>query len=193
RDRPARSDQGGELLHERLPRAAVVIAPPDPLPPHDPHPRRAGHVMKQPASTATAGRDDPARRAPGRRGGTGDGDDQQPIPTVNMFDMDAAEAEQQVATRTRAEGRARISAPRSRVGHVEVLVMDQGVSASDPPGPRPLPPNHHPASPTPTGCPKSPISAVVGLFRPPAVHRSDRDVTWSVSEPAHASPPRARR
>ena len=69
--------------------------------------------------------------------------------------MDAVKAKQQIATRARTSGRARISAPRSRVKHVEVLGRNQGVSASDPPGPRPLPADHHPARLTPTECPKS--------------------------------------
>ena len=42
-----------------------------------------------------------------------------------MLDMDAVETDQQIAAGTRISGRARVSAPRSRVKHVEVLVMDQ--------------------------------------------------------------------
>ncbi|MFC5122316.1 hypothetical protein ACFPRL_02285 [Pseudoclavibacter helvolus] len=70
--------------------------------------------------------------------------------------MDPVEAEQQVTARARAGSGARRSAPRSRVKHVEVLGIDQTVSATDPRGPRPLPANHHPARLTPTECPKSP-------------------------------------
>ncbi|MGK4188864.1 hypothetical protein AB0X98_11875 [Rothia koreensis] len=39
--------------------------------------------------------------------------------------MDTIEAEEQVATGTWADGRARVSAPRTMVRHVEVLVMEQ--------------------------------------------------------------------
>ena len=39
-----------------------------------------------------------------------------------MLDMDALEAEQEVTAGTRVSGRARVSAHRSRVKHVEVLV-----------------------------------------------------------------------
>ena len=42
-----------------------------------------------------------------------------------MLDLDTVEAEKQVAAGTRTVGGARVSAPRSRVKHVEVLVMDQ--------------------------------------------------------------------
>ena len=42
-----------------------------------------------------------------------------------MLDMHAVEAEQKIAARTRAGGRARVSAPRTMVRHVEVLVMEQ--------------------------------------------------------------------
>src|SRR5690606_18149397 len=51
-----------------------------------------------------------------------DGHDQQIIEAVDMLDVDAIETEQQVAAGTRAEGGTRVSAPRSRVKHVEVLV-----------------------------------------------------------------------
>ncbi|MFC5127042.1 hypothetical protein ACFPRL_28035 [Pseudoclavibacter helvolus] len=78
-----------------------------------------------------------------------------------MLDMDALEAEQEVTAGTRVSGRARVSAHRSRVKHVEVLVMDQVVSASDPPGPRPLPVEPHPASPTPTESPKSRLCSAI--------------------------------
>ena len=50
------------------------------------------------------------------------GDDQQPVAAVNVLDMDAVETDQQIAAVTRISGRARVSAPRSRVKHVEVLV-----------------------------------------------------------------------
>src|SRR5690606_7708089 len=116
-----------------------------------------GHVMKHPAATPATDSYDPARRTPRRDRGTRDRHDQQPVAAVDVLDMNAVEAKQEVAAGTRISGRARVSAPRSRVKHVEVLVIDQGVSASDPRGPRPLPANHHPASPTPTGCPKSPF------------------------------------
>ncbi|WP_346029259.1 hypothetical protein, partial [Dermacoccus barathri] len=64
--------------------------------------------------------------------------------------MDAVETDQQIAAGTRISGRARVSAPRSRVKHVEVLVMDQQLALLilgdlDP----------YPASLTPTACPKS--------------------------------------
>ncbi len=52
--RPAPGDQIRELLHEHLPRVIVITAPPDPLPPHDLHPRRPGHVMQHPPVTAAA-------------------------------------------------------------------------------------------------------------------------------------------
>lgn len=78
-------------------------------------------------------------------------------PHLGRADIDAIKAEQQVAAGTRIGG-ARVSAPRSRVKHVEVLGVDQPVSASDPRGPRPLPARPHPASRTPTECPKSPLS-----------------------------------
>jgi len=155
RDRPAPGNQRRQLLRERLPRTALVVASPDPLPPHDPHPRRRGHVMQHPPAAPSTCRDDTARWAPGRRGGARDRHDQQPVATVDVLDMDIGKTQQNVAAGTRISGRARGSAPRSRVKHVEVLGVDQGVSASDPRGPRPLPAEPHPARPTPTGCPKS--------------------------------------
>ncbi len=120
-DRPAPGHQTRELLHERPSHASHLVAPPDPLPPHDPHPRHAGHIMKHPSATSAAGRDDPARRAAGRCRRARDGHDQQPVTAVNVLDMDPIEAEQQVAAGTRAGGRARVSAPRTIVRHVEVL------------------------------------------------------------------------
>ncbi|NYJ66494.1 hypothetical protein HNR16_001282 [Pseudoclavibacter chungangensis] len=42
-----------------------------------------------------------------------------------MLDMDTVQAQKQVAAGTRAGGRARVSAPRTMVRHVEVLVMEQ--------------------------------------------------------------------
>nr|BFF06949.1 hypothetical protein GCM10023233_19180 [Brevibacterium otitidis] len=111
--------------------------------------------MQHPSAAPATGRDDPARRAPGRRRRARDSHDQQPVAAVDVLNMNAIETKQQVATRARAGGGGRISAPRSRVKHVEVLVVDQVVSASDPRGPRPLPANQHPANLTPTGCPKS--------------------------------------
>lgn len=83
---------------------------------------------------------------------------------MNLLDMDTIDAEQQVAAGAGAEGEARVSAPRSRVKHVEVLGRNQGVSASDPRGPRPLPARPHPASLTPTQCPKSRISGSSDLI-----------------------------
>lgn len=82
----------------------------------------------------------------------------QPVATVDVLDMDPVKAEQEVAAGTRISGRARISAPRTMVRHVEVLGIDQRVSASEPRGPRPLPADHHLASLTPTRCPKSPLT-----------------------------------
>ncbi len=131
-DRSPFGDQGRQLLHERLPPAAIVVATPDALPPHDPHPRDAGNVMQHATAAPSAGRDDPARRAPDRRRRARDGHHQQIVAAVDMLDMHAVEAEQQVTAGTRASGRARVSAPRSRVKHVEVLGVDQAVSASDP-------------------------------------------------------------
>lgn len=154
-DRPAPGDQTWELLHERPPRASHLVASPDPLPPHDRHPRHAGHVMKHPSVASAAGRDDPTRGAIGRRWWRRDRHHQQPVATVDALDMDIGKAQQNVVAGTRISRRARISAPRSRVKHVEVLVVDQVVSASDPRGPRPLPATPHPASLTPTQCPKS--------------------------------------
>jgi hypothetical protein len=51
--------------------------------------------MKHPSAASAAGRDDPARRAAGRRRRARDGHDQQPVAAVNVLDMDAVEAEQQ--------------------------------------------------------------------------------------------------
>ncbi|MFK4790449.1 hypothetical protein [Microbacterium sp. ZW T5_56] len=81
------------MLHERLPGAPVVVAPPDALPPDDPHPRYAGNVVKHSATPTTADRDDAARRAPGRRCRARDRHHQQPVATVDGLDMDAVEAE----------------------------------------------------------------------------------------------------
>src|SRR5690606_10628713 len=121
-DRSARSDQRRHLFHERPPRAVRIIAPPDALPPHDPHPCHTGHIMQHPSAPPTTSRDDPARRTPSRCRRRRDGHDQQIIEAVDMLDVDAIETEQQVAAGTRAEGGTRVSAPRSRVKHVEVLV-----------------------------------------------------------------------
>ncbi|WP_206694429.1 hypothetical protein, partial [Microbacterium lacticum] len=55
------------------------------------------------------------------RRGARDRHHQQPVQTLDRLDMDAVETEQQVTAGTRASGRARISAPRTIVRHVEVL------------------------------------------------------------------------
>ena len=106
-------------------RTGSVTAQPHPLPPHDPHPRSSGHVMQHPPGSSPTDRDEPARRATGRRRRPRHCDDEQHGATVNMLNMDRIEAEEQVAAGTRAGGRARISAPRTMVRHVEVLVMEQ--------------------------------------------------------------------
>ncbi|GAA2145734.1 hypothetical protein GCM10009825_38720 [Arthrobacter humicola] len=64
-----------------------------------------------------------------------------------MLDMNTIETNKQVTTGTRGGGRARVSAPRSKVKHVEVLGRNQGVSTTDPRGPRPLPAQHQPGEP----------------------------------------------
>lgn len=156
-NRPAPSDQTWHLFHERPPRTTTVAASPDPLPPDDPHSRRPRNVMQHPAPAPATDHHDPARGTSRRRRRARDRHNQHPVATLNMLDMDTIDTEQQIAAGTRAEGRARVSAPRSRVKHVEVLVIDQRVSASDPRGPRPLPAHHHPGEPHPTECPKSRI------------------------------------
>ncbi len=120
-DRPARGDQGRDLLHERPPHAVGIITTPHPLPPDQSHPRRAGHVVKNAAAATPTDSEHPARRATGRRRGARDRHHQQPVQTLDRLDMDAVETEQQIAAGARASGRARISAPRTMVRHVEVL------------------------------------------------------------------------
>ena len=128
--------------------------------------------MQHPPSASAAGRDDPARRAPRRRRGARDRHHQHSITAaINVLDMNAVQAKQHIAPGTRVSGRACGSTPRSRVKHVEVLVVDQRVSASDPRGPRPLPAHHHPASLIPTGCPKSQYAEQLGSMA--TVHPSD--------------------
>lgn len=92
-ERPTLGNKERQLLHERLLRAVHVAASPDPLPPHDPHPRHAGHVVKHAVATSTRGRDDPARRAPGRCRRCRDGDDQQIVATVDVLNVDTVQAE----------------------------------------------------------------------------------------------------
>jgi len=110
-------DSGAEALS-----AVGVTASEDALPPHDPHSRHTGHVLQHPASSSTADSDNPTRRAPGRRRRARDRHHQQPVAAIDGLDMNTVEPEQQVAAGTQAGGRARVSAPRSRVKHVEVLV-----------------------------------------------------------------------
>jgi hypothetical protein len=78
--------------------------------------------MKHPSTASAAGRDDPTRGAAGRRRWRRDRHHQQPVATVDALDMDIGKTQQNVAAGTRISGRARGSAPRSRVKHVEVLV-----------------------------------------------------------------------
>ncbi|MFC5122093.1 hypothetical protein ACFPRL_01090 [Pseudoclavibacter helvolus] len=125
------------------------------MPPHDPHPPNTGDIVQDPTPPATTDRDDPARGTTRRHRRARDRDRQNPVVPLDSLNMDPVEAEQQVTARARAGSGARRSAPRSRVKHVEVLGIDQTVSATDPRGPRPLPANHHPARLTPTECPKS--------------------------------------
>src|SRR5690606_21606139 len=105
--------------------------------------------MQHPASTPATGRDHPARLTPHRRRRRRHRHDQQRITPVDVLDMDTVEPEQHVAAGTRISSRAHVSAPRSRVKHVEVLGQNQRVSTTDPRGPRPLPADHHTASLTP--------------------------------------------
>jgi hypothetical protein len=56
--------------------------------------------MQHPSAPPTTGRNDPARRTPGRCCRRRDGHDQQIIETVDMLDMDAVETEQQIAAGT---------------------------------------------------------------------------------------------
>lgn len=117
--------------------------------------------MKQPVSTPTPGRDNPARRAPRLRSRARHGDDQQPLSTVDLLDMDAIEAEQHIATETRTSRRARISAPRSRVKHVEVLGLIRLLALLILQGLDPYPPHltrrasPHRMSEEPTNCGES--------------------------------------
>ena len=157
RDRPAPGDQRRELLHESPPRTRALPTPPDALPPEDPNPRRSRHVVQHPRPASTTNRDHATVRAAGRPRRRRDRHDHHPPETLNMLNPHPLKAEQHVAAGTRNSGRARGSAPRTMVRHVEVLESDQRVCASDPRGPRPLPARTHPASLTPTGCPKSQI------------------------------------
>lgn len=118
-DRPARSDQGRELLDERPLEAPVLCAPPDSLPPHDPNPNHARDVVKD--VTTTAHCDYSAHGTPSRPRRRRNGDSHHSLVTVDGLDMDPVEAEQQVAAGTRTGGRAGISAPLTMVRHVEVL------------------------------------------------------------------------
>jgi hypothetical protein len=132
--------------------------------------------MKDTATATAPGGDDPAPRAAGRRRSRRDRHDQQVVTSIDVLDMNTIETEEKVAAGARVSGRARVSAPRSRVKHVEVLVRDQGVSASDLRGPRPLPANHHPASLTPTGCPKSLESSVRDFTNKVRTDLNERDL-----------------
>lgn len=125
RDRSARGEEVRDLLHERLARAILLVASPDPLPPHGPHLARVWHVMEHPSAAATTDRDNPVYRAPGRRSRARDHHEQQLRATLDVLDMDAFEAEQQTAAGTRISSRARGSTPRSRVKHAEALGVEQ--------------------------------------------------------------------
>lgn len=81
--------------------------------------------MKHPSARPAADRGDPARRAPSRHRRCRDGDDLQIVATIEVLNMGAVPAEQEVAGGIRAGGTARVSAPRTVVRHVEVLVMEQ--------------------------------------------------------------------
>lgn len=121
-DRPAPGDQTRKLLHERPPRASHLVAPPDPLPPHCPHPRRRGARDEGPVG-GVRGRS----RRPHTRDSRSAPRVSRPSPPATRHDDRRARhgpcpGRAAVAAGTRISGRARVSAPRSRVKHVEVLV-----------------------------------------------------------------------
>lgn len=125
RDRTARGDQTGHLFHERPAAAIVVDTPPHLLPPHDSNPSRTGHVMQDPAASAATDRDDATRGAAGRAGRRRHRHGYDALGPLDMLHHHPLEAEQHVATGTRNGSRARVSAPRTKVRHVEVLGSDQ--------------------------------------------------------------------
>jgi hypothetical protein len=77
--------------------------------------------VKDPTPPTATNRENPAPRAPGRARWSRDGHDEQPLAALDLLGTDAVEAEQHVTAGTRAGSRARISAPRTIVRHVEVL------------------------------------------------------------------------
>lgn len=121
-----------------------VGAPPDMLPLDHSDPAHTGDIVEHPAAPATTDSNDVAARAAHHLRWRGDGHRQQSVVTLDLLDVDSIETDQQIATRTQASGagdagsRARVSAPRSNMRHVEVLVVDQLISAFDPRGPWPL-------------------------------------------------------
>jgi hypothetical protein len=77
-------------------------------------------MQNTPATTATH-RHDAACRASRRRHRGRDRHNEHVDTAIDMLDVDAIQTEQQIAAGARAGGGARVSAPRSRVKHVEVL------------------------------------------------------------------------
>lgn len=120
-DRPARNDQRRDLLHERLLHTAAIVAPPDALPPDHSHPGDTGHVVQDATAPAAADSEHTAPRTPRRRRRSRDRHHHHVVVAFDPLDMDPVQAKQQVAAGTRAGSRARVSAPRTMVRHVEVL------------------------------------------------------------------------
>jgi hypothetical protein len=153
-DRSATGDELGHVLDEHAPGAPALVASPHTLPPPQVDPGVAGDVAQHTDATPAPCRDHTAVRTPRRAAARRHRDRHHRLCAVDVLGMDAVESEQQVASSTRIGGVRSVRARGSIVRHVEVLGVDQRVSASDPRGPRPLPGRPHPARVAPTRCPK---------------------------------------
>ena len=96
--RPAGSHERRVLLDEHPDRTPRIGAPPRALAPPDHHRHGSGHVMQPAHPPSTADRDDPAPWAAHQLPGRGDSHRQHRRAPLDVLDVDAVQAEQDITT-----------------------------------------------------------------------------------------------